>query len=118
MKYVRTVDLAALEAAVGRSAQTLLDPDAGMRNCNIRCIRTPPNEGSPAGMHTHSVDQIFYILGGTMNLEIAGERAEAGPGALVVFPAGVPHRNWNAGSEATVHIAITLSDTIEARPAG
>jgi mannose-6-phosphate isomerase-like protein (cupin superfamily) len=30
---------------------------------------------------------------------------EAGPGSLVVFPAGVPHRNWNAGDVATVHLS-------------
>ena len=27
---------------------------------------------------------------------------------MVVFPAGVPHRNWNAGSEPTVHLAINV----------
>jgi quercetin dioxygenase-like cupin family protein len=52
------------------------------------------------------VDQLFYILGGTMSLEIEGKQYEAGPGTLVVFPAGIAHRNWNAGSEATVHLAI------------
>jgi mannose-6-phosphate isomerase-like protein (cupin superfamily) len=52
------------------------------------------------------VDQLFYILSGTMSLEIEGKRYEAGPGTLVVFPAGVPHRNWNGGNEATVHLAI------------
>jgi hypothetical protein len=26
----------------------------------------------------------------------------------VVFPKGVPHRNWNGGSEATVHLAFNV----------
>lgn len=56
-------------------------------------------------MHTHKVDQLFYILTGTMSLEIAGQSHSAGAGTLVVFPAGVPHRNWNAGAEATIHLA-------------
>ena len=51
-------------------------------------------------------DQLFYILSGTMSLEIEGKRYEAGPGTLVVFPAGTPCRNWNGGREATVHLAI------------
>ena len=55
--------------------------------------------GSPAGMHTHVVDQIFYIVSGTMSLDIEGKPYEGGPGTLVVFPAGVPHRNWNGGAE-------------------
>ena len=37
-----------------------------------------------------------------MSLEIEGTQYQAPPGTLVVFPAGVPHRNWNGGSEACV----------------
>jgi quercetin dioxygenase-like cupin family protein len=117
-RYVRQVDWTSLEAVAGRVEQDLVDAAAGLRDCNIRCIKTPPAGGSPAGRHTHPVDQIFYILKGIMTIEIEGERFEAGPGALVVFPAGVPHRNWNGGTEPTVHIAITQSDTVEAIPAG
>ncbi len=60
----------------------------------------------PAGLHKHTVDKRFYILSGTMSLEIAGKRYEAGPETLMVIRAGIPHRNWNGGSEATVHLAI------------
>ncbi len=41
-------------------------------NCTIDVIKTPSGAGSPAGLHTHVVDQIFYILSGTMNVEIGG----------------------------------------------
>ena len=106
MEYLRKVDLAALAAVDGRVVQSLLDHDSGATSCSINCIKTPPGDGSPAGMHTHVVDQLFYILSGTMSLEIAGHAYTAGPGTLVLFPAGVPHRNWNGGAEATVHLAI------------
>jgi mannose-6-phosphate isomerase-like protein (cupin superfamily) len=105
MDYVRKVDFEALAAVDSRVVQSLLDRDSGATTCSVNCIKTPPGEGSPAGMHTHVVDQLFFILSGTMNLEIDGRTYTAGPGTLVVFPAGVPHRNWNAGSEATVHLA-------------
>ena len=107
MEYVRKVDDAALAAAGPdeRFSQWLLDHNSGGKHCSINWIRTPAGGGSPAGMHTHAVDQIFYILAGTMSLEIEGKQYQAGPGSLVVFPAGVPHRNWNGGSEATVHLA-------------
>jgi mannose-6-phosphate isomerase-like protein (cupin superfamily) len=107
MEYVRKVDAAAV-AAVGpneRFTQGLLDHTSGGKHCSINWIKTPAGGGSPAGMHTHVVDQIFYILEGTMNLEIEGKEYLAGPGSLVVFPAGVPHRNWNGGSQPTVHLA-------------
>jgi quercetin dioxygenase-like cupin family protein len=108
MEYVRTVDGAALAAAgpSERFSQWLIDHDSGAKHCSINYIRTPAGGGSPAGMHTHVVDQIFYILSGTMDLEIEGKQYKAPPGTLVVFPAGVPHRNWNGGTEPTVHLAI------------
>jgi len=106
MEYLRTVDQSAMAAAGDtRFSQWLLDDKSGSKHCSINFIKTPAGGGSPAGMHTHVVDQIFYVLSGTMNLEIEGKPYEAGPGTLVVFPAGVPHRNWNGGSEPTVHLA-------------
>ncbi|MBO0682208.1 MAG: cupin domain-containing protein [Candidatus Dormibacteraeota bacterium] len=106
MDYVHTLDLAALAGQTERSSQALVGPESGVAGCSINCVTTPAGEGSPAGLHTHQVDQVFYLLQGTMSLDIAGVRSEAGPGTLVVFPAGVPHRNWNGGTEPTVHLAI------------
>jgi quercetin dioxygenase-like cupin family protein len=107
MDYVRKVDFAAAAAADPntRITQVMLDHASGGEHCSINWIKTPAGGGSPAGMHTHVVDQIFYILEGTMNLEIEGKEYLAGPGSLVVFPAGVPHRNWNGGTAPTVHLA-------------
>ena len=107
MEYVRKIDEAALAAADPdeRFSQWLLDHTSGSQHCSINWIRTPAGGGSPAGMHTHEVDQIFYILAGTMSFEIEGKQYEAGPSSLVIFPAGVPHRNWNGGTEPTIHLA-------------
>ena len=105
MEYLRKVDFVRLTAVDERVTQALLDHDSGATTCSVNCIKTPPGDGSPAGMHIHVVDQLFYILRGTMSLEIEGQRYTAGPGSLVVFPAGVPHRNWNGGTEPTIHLA-------------
>jgi len=106
MQYVRPVDFAALNATPDRFTQSLLDHDSGATTCAINCIKTPAGAGSPAGLHTHAVDQAFYVLSGVMSIEIEGTEHQAGPGTLIVFPAGVPHRNWNASAEPTVHLAI------------
>jgi mannose-6-phosphate isomerase-like protein (cupin superfamily) len=107
MEYVRQVDFGAIEKsrAEERLTQPLLDHTSGAKTCTILCIKTPAGGGSPAGLHIHEVDQIFYILRGTMSIEIEGKEYECSPGSLIVFPAGVPHRNWNGGSEPTVHLA-------------
>jgi quercetin dioxygenase-like cupin family protein len=107
MDYVRRVDFAAFQASPPdeRKTQPLLDHASGATTCTVNCIKTPAGGGSPAGLHVHDVDQIFYILSGTMSIEIEGQRHDCGPGSLIVFPAGVPHRNWNDGAEPTVHLA-------------
>ncbi len=107
MEYVRKVDFAAIDksGADERLTQPLIDHASGATTCTINCIKTPAGGGSPAGMHVHDVDQIFYILRGTMSVEIEGKQYACPPGSLIVFPAGVRHRNWNGGSEPTVHLA-------------
>jgi mannose-6-phosphate isomerase-like protein (cupin superfamily) len=107
MEYVRKVDFAAIDrsGADERLTQPLIDHTSGATTCTINCIKTPAGGGSPAGMHVHDVDQIFYILRGTMSIEIEGTQYDCPPGSLIVFPAGVRHRNWNGGSEPTVHLA-------------
>lgn len=107
MEYVRKVDFAAVEQSGPdeRLTQRLLDHANGATTCTINYIKTPAGGGSPAGMHTHAVDQIFYILSGTMSIEIEGQQHDCPPGSLIIFPAGVPHRNWNGGTEPTIHLA-------------
>jgi len=110
MEYVRKIDFAAIDnsGVDERVTQSLLDHATGSEKCAINCIKTPPGGGSPAGMHIHDVDQIFYILRGTMSIEIEDTSYECPPGSLVFFPAGTRHRNWNDGDEPTVHLAMSV----------
>lgn len=107
MEYIRSVDFEAIDksGADERFVQQLFDHTSGAKNCTINCIKTPGGGGSPAGTHIHAVDQIFYILRGTMSIEIEGKQYDCPPGSLIIFPAGVPHRNWNGSSEPIVHLA-------------
>jgi quercetin dioxygenase-like cupin family protein len=121
VQYIRNIDLDDLARTNERVSKSLLGHDSGATTCTVTCVKTPPGGGSVAGRHFHVVDQLFYIVSGTMSVEIGGDEHEAGPGSLVIFPANTPHRNWNAGSDATVHIAFNtpLPDANEpfARPA-
>jgi mannose-6-phosphate isomerase-like protein (cupin superfamily) len=105
-EHLRKLDVGALAAREGRVVERLIDRSSGATGCAVLCIKTPVGDGSPEGLHRHAVDQIFYVLSGTMSVEVAGRSHEAGPGTLVFFPAGVPHRNWNEGSQPTLHLAI------------
>ncbi len=117
MEYVRRVDFGKFDAAPNdRLSQGLIDYGTGVSTCTINYIQTPVGGGSPAGMHVHEVDQIFYVLKGVMSIEIEGKQYECPPGSLIVFPKGVPHRNWNAGSEPTVHLAFNTPQPDPAKP--
>jgi quercetin dioxygenase-like cupin family protein len=109
MEYVRRVDFAAIDKSGvdERLNQKLFDHTTGSRNCAISCIKTPPGGGSPAGLHVHDVDQVFYILSGTMGIEIEGKQYTCPSGSIILFPAGIRHRNWNGGSDPTVHLAFS-----------
>ena len=108
LEPVRTVDFAAAKARAKdeRYQQELIGASSGSQTCMVTYIVTPAGGGSPAGLHVHDVDQHFYIVSGTMHIEIGGNQQAAPAGSFIVFPAGVPHKNWNDGPEETVHLAI------------
>ncbi len=120
MEYLRQVDFAALAAAgnTERITNPLWNSTDGGENCGISYILTPSGTGSPAGLHTHVFDQIFYILQGVMDFEIEGQQYQAGPGGAIYFPKSVPHRNWNGGTEPTVHLNFMVPCPKPGEPVG
>lgn len=115
---VEHVDLAGLASpdAQDRLVQRLATRQSGSPHAMISAIRTPPGEGSPEGRHTHEVDQFFFIVSGTMHVEIDGEFADVSAGDLVRFPAGIPHQNWNRTDRPVVHLAINTPAPANGRP--
>jgi quercetin dioxygenase-like cupin family protein len=109
VEYLRRVDFAAFDATKERLSQKLLDRESGATTVGINCVKTPPGGGSPPGRHTHPADQIFYVLQGTMSVEIEGKSYEAPAGTLIIFPKGVPHKNWNGGTEPTIYLIINTA---------
>jgi len=57
------VDFEELRASDDRVTQRLVTA-AESSGCTLTLIRTPAGGGSPAGLHTHEVDQVFYVLEG------------------------------------------------------
>ena len=108
MEYIRPVDhdgLANAGPAV-RWTQMLHDRTQGALGVEVRLIRTPGGSGSPAGLHVHHFEQVFYLLEGEMNIEIDGVESVVAAPCAIVFPEGVPHRNWTASDAPTLHLAI------------
>ena len=54
-------------------------------------VTEPP--GAEAPLHVHSLeDEAFWILEGSVTIQVGDETVEAGPGDYAMGPRGVPHR--------------------------
>jgi mannose-6-phosphate isomerase-like protein (cupin superfamily) len=110
MKYLRLLDQEALDSTVGRYGQTFVESEPGISNCSVTYTRSDVGSDAPrAPLHDHPFDQLFFVISGTMTIEIEGEQLfDAGPNSMVIYPKGVMHRNFNQGTEPTVHLSINL----------
>jgi mannose-6-phosphate isomerase-like protein (cupin superfamily) len=111
IEVVRELDDSRFDAQ--RFSQVVLaDRSSGLSTLSLGVFRVPPG-GSGPGMHAHRFDQIYYLYQGSMELEIGFSRYSVGPHTLVVIPAGMPHRNWNASTtEVEYHLNLRVPEPV------
>jgi mannose-6-phosphate isomerase-like protein (cupin superfamily) len=95
------------------SQVVLADRSTGLSTLSLGVFRVPPGGRGP-GMHAHRFDQIYYMISGTMELELGFQRYSVGPNQLVVIPAGMPHRNWNDGLDVEYHLNLRVPEPYDA----
>lgn len=107
-EWIRPLDKDKLAATPPdeRFLQRLIDRSTGAQSASLSIVRTPVGMGSSEGRHLHTFEQLFYVLEGTMQVEIDGETGVVEAGSLVVFPPETAHRNWNEGPVPTLHVQI------------
>lgn len=97
----------------GFEARLMLAPDLGspeMILVNASVAQGDP-DSSGVPWHIHPVDQMYFVLEGELTVEVADQSFVARPWDFVVLPAGVPHRNWNAGPGRERHVAFLVPAT-------
>jgi mannose-6-phosphate isomerase-like protein (cupin superfamily) len=87
----------------------LADRSTDLTTLSLSVFRVPAGGQGPT-LHVHRFDQIYYITDGTMQIQIGLESYTAGPHTLVTIPAGMPHRNLNAGPEAEFHLNLRIPE--------
>jgi mannose-6-phosphate isomerase-like protein (cupin superfamily) len=115
MQYVRPVDFGAFPPTAFHS-QRLADASTGLDSCICLCTRVPPGTGTTSGPHTHPVDQLYYVLSGRMHARIGESTYVVEPETLVIIPAGVPHWNWNEGTDDEVHFELIVPQPAGGQP--
>jgi mannose-6-phosphate isomerase-like protein (cupin superfamily) len=112
IEVVRPLDESRFDPA--RFTQVVLaDRSSGLSTLSLGVFRVPPGGRGP-GMHVHRFDQIYYMIQGSMELDLGLEHYTVGPHTLVVIPAGMPHRNWNGSAKVEYHLNLRVPEPLEA----
>jgi quercetin dioxygenase-like cupin family protein len=61
-------------------------------------------------LHVHPFDQFYFVLQGTLSVEIGLQRYDVPPGHLVILPAQVPHRQWNDQDHTEQHLTVLVPE--------
>ncbi len=73
---------------------------------------TPPGWGPPRHIHSRE-DEIFYILGGSYELQVGDERRVVSAGASAILPRGIPHGFRNMASTPSRLLCIITPGGLE-----
>lgn len=101
----RVVPQSFREPLPGFRVQLLADSGSGVDSAVIIYAEVEPGGAGP-GTHIHEFDQYYLVLEGELTIEVALQKHQVGPRTLVVLPAGVPHRQYNAGNAVERHLTI------------
>ena len=96
-KQITAVAATKLTAGQGVSMKMLLSPDESpnfaMRNFVIEA-------GGSMPLHTNTIEHEQYVLSGRARVVLGDQTIEAGPGDILLIPAGLPHSYETLGDEA------------------
>ena len=94
MELIRTLDESKFNPEKF-SQVVLADRESGVNSTSLGIFRVPPGGKSPP-LHVHRFEQIYFVISGTMQLQIGLEEYTAPANSYVILPPGMPHTNWNA----------------------
>jgi mannose-6-phosphate isomerase-like protein (cupin superfamily) len=69
----------------------------------------PPRLIAPLHLHHHD-DEAWYVLEGTLRVQVGKDEVEAGAGAGVFVPRGTPHTYWNPGPRPTRYLLVMTAN--------
>jgi mannose-6-phosphate isomerase-like protein (cupin superfamily) len=101
--YVRSSVGPPTETTGHETRWALTDESTGAATARLTAVeRTGPEDpGAPASRDN---DRLIVVTEGELTAEIAARPAAVAAPAVIVIPAGVPHRIWNASSTAVRYL--------------
>jgi mannose-6-phosphate isomerase-like protein (cupin superfamily) len=71
--------------------------------------------GEGGALHVHSIDEVFFVEGGTAEFRLGEDVEQVSAGAIVFAPAGVPHAARSVGDEPLGFRAMFSSHRVDLR---
>lgn len=110
---------AAAAGASGQEGYVVSARDSGQSEFAPRRLTAPnagaelsmghePADGPVGQVHTHDLDQFYYILRGTLTVDIGEEKHYARERTLVMLPAGIPHRTGNQSGAPVSYLIVNV----------
>ncbi|HLF76451.1 MAG TPA: cupin domain-containing protein [Dehalococcoidia bacterium] len=112
VELVRRLDESQFSGGDSWSQEVIAERASGIDSLSMGVFKVPPGARLP-GLHVHRFGQVYYVLEGTMTVQIGLERYEASPDTLVILPAGMPHTNWNAGLVDEYHLNLRVPQPLD-----
>lgn len=76
-----------------------------------------PRTGGPA-RHEHEDDHVFYVIDGTLSVQIGDGWSDAAKGSYILIPGGTPHSFENRGSVPSGFISFNVPGGFEEKMDG
>ena len=97
MKIVNLRDARVLRTPHGSEIRPLVDRTTSeITRCSVAEERLPPGRAVTPHFHLET-EEVYYVLEGTGEMTIGGERAAVGPGDAIFIPRGERHSLRNTG---------------------
>jgi mannose-6-phosphate isomerase-like protein (cupin superfamily) len=94
----------------GPRFQVLANRASGSEHGMVSLTRLAPQPDEPPVYRVHSFDELWFVLEGTLTVDIAGEKIAAQRHDLVIIPGGVPYRVWNAETTQERHLTVVTPE--------
>ena len=65
----------------------------------------PPRYIAPRHLH-YLDDEVWYVVQGTLRVQVGSDVVEARPGSAVFVPRGTPHTYWNPAAEPLRYLLV------------
>ena len=67
------------------------------------------------GQHQHDEDHVYYVLEGTLSVQLNDDWSDAAKGSTILIPGGTPHNFENRGSVPAVFMSLNVPGGFEER---